>query len=147
MLDSAVILLESIVEVAIAAMNDVASKGLADRTGIGIMSIGRHSFRRMTSDIKSLREEVLGGIHISLLTEHRVNQVAIPIDGSRERTPVPMNFDIGFIDMPGSPYLPTSLDSKLISHERGKTGFPVTNCFMGERKATFQKHFRQITQA
>ena len=58
-----------------------------------------------------------------------------------------MDADIRFIDMPGFAGLAVSPSTQLIRHERGKTGFPVSNRLMGEHKAALQEHLGQITQA
>jgi hypothetical protein len=49
------VLLDPIVEVAIAAMDDLTTKDLADGTGRGIMSIGGDPFWGVAGDVESLR--------------------------------------------------------------------------------------------
>src|SRR6266566_397715 len=39
---------------------------------------------------------------------HRVNHIAIAIDGSIQIAPFPFDVDVGFINVPGPSYLPTS---------------------------------------
>ncbi len=56
------------------------------------MPIGRHSLGCMTNNIDSLLKETLRRLHVSLLAQHRVDQIAIPIDGPIEVAPVPMDF-------------------------------------------------------
>ena len=85
------ILLQSIVEIAIGPVEHVTAQGLADRTRVGIMPIRRHSFWRVTDDIDSLLEKALGCLHVSLLTEHGINQIPIAIDGPIEIAPFPFN--------------------------------------------------------
>ncbi len=65
------------------------------------MSIGRHPLWRMTNHLDSLLEKTLGRFHVSLLAQHRVHHIAIPIDGAIERAPFPFDVDVGFIDVPG----------------------------------------------
>jgi hypothetical protein len=48
------------------------------------MPIGRHPLWGVTDHSDGLFEKACGRLHISLLTPHRVNQVAIPIKGPRE---------------------------------------------------------------
>jgi len=78
-------------------MNGLTAKGLADRTRIGVMSIGRHPLWSVAYHISGLLEKALGCLHISLLTHHRVNQVPIPIDGPIEITPFPFDVDVDAI--------------------------------------------------
>jgi hypothetical protein len=61
------ILLASIVEGAVAAVNDLATERLAHRTRVGIMAIGRHSLRPVTNDSSGLLEKAPGRLHVSLL--------------------------------------------------------------------------------
>jgi len=89
------------VEVAVGPVEHVTAQGFAHRTRVGIMPIGRHSFWSVAYHIGGLLEKALGRLPISRLTHHRVNQVAITIDGPREVAPVPFDVDRGFIHGPG----------------------------------------------
>jgi hypothetical protein len=64
-----------------------------------------------------------------------------------EIAPLPMNLEIGLVDIPGCSGLTTSICSQLISHHRRKPFFPVPNGLMSENKATFKEHLSHITQA
>src|SRR5947209_1679046 len=88
------ILFYEIVEVVMTLVYDLAAKRFADCTWIGAMSVCRDSLGGMTHCLERLLEKALRGIHISLLTQHGVNQVAVMINGTREIAPAPMNFDI-----------------------------------------------------
>jgi hypothetical protein len=98
----------------------------------------------VTNHIDGLLEKALGRLHISLLAEHGVNQVAIPIDGAIEVAPFPFDVHIGFVDILGPPCLSSALGTQLIGHERGKALFPLSDGLTREHKATFQKHFSQV---
>ncbi len=113
---------------------------------VGVMSIGRHPLWCVTNHIDSLLEKAPGCLHISLLTQHGVNHIAIAIDGAIEVAPFSLDVDVGFIDIPGPASLSSSLDSQLVGDEWGKTGLRVSNGLMGELKAALQEHLRQITQ-
>jgi hypothetical protein len=67
-------------------------------------------------------------VRFSLNIEAR--PIPVPIDGTREVTPFPLDFDIGFIDMPGVSCLSLSLFPELIRDEQRETGFPVSNGLM-----------------
>jgi len=84
-------------------MQHVTAQGLADRTRVGVMPIRRHAFWHVADDIDSLRRSKRLAASISRFwAPHRVNQVAIPIDGSIEITPFSLDVDLGFIHIPGS---------------------------------------------
>ena len=105
------ILLQSIVEIVVAAVDDVTAKRLADRTGIGIVSVSRHSLRRVTNQLDGLRRSKRLAASMSRFsTPHGVNQVAIPIDGPIEIAPFPFDANVRFIDVPGFSCLSASLD-------------------------------------
>ena len=89
----------------------------------------------------------LGRFHISLLAQHRVNQVAITSNGSIQVAPFYIHFDLGFIYVPRNSSLSATHGTQLISHEWGKVRFPVSNRLMRERKAALEKHLGQIAQA
>ena len=96
--------------------------------------------------INGLLEKALGRLHISLLAEHRINQIAISIDGPIEVAPFPLDVDIAFIHIPGPRFLLTSFGTQLIGDEWGKARFPVSNGLMGELKASFQIEFSLVAQ-
>jgi hypothetical protein len=101
--DASVVLLQSIVQIVVVPMDDGTAKGLADRTGVGIMSIGRHPLRGVTNDLDGLRRSKRLAASMSRFSApHRVHQVTIPIDGAIEIAPVPFDIDVGFINVPGS---------------------------------------------
>ncbi len=81
------------------------------------MPISCYSLWSMTGCLKSLLEKSLGSIHVSLLAQHRVNEVPIPINGTIEVTPLPLDLDVGFIDIPGDANFSASLGAQLICHE------------------------------
>ena len=65
------------------------------------MPIGRHLLWGVTDHSDGLFEQAAGRLPLSLLTHHRVNQLAIPITGPVEIPPFPLNSDVGFIHLPG----------------------------------------------
>jgi hypothetical protein len=65
----------------------------------------------MTNHSNRLLEKPLGGFHIPPFAQHGVNQIALVVDRPIHITPLPMYFEVGFINIPGSPCLPTPLAS------------------------------------
>jgi hypothetical protein len=141
--DATVVLLQSIVEVLIAAMGDRVAECLAQSTRVGVMSIGRDLLWGMTNGSNRLPEKAPGRLYVSLLAQHGVHQVAISINVAIEVAPFPMHFDIGFIHVPGSPCLSIPLSTQLIRYQRNKTRFPVSHCLMCKDPTTLQEHFRK----
>jgi hypothetical protein len=73
MTDATMILLDPIIEIGIAAMEDLITQRLADGTGVGIMPIGRHPLWSVAYHLGGLPEKALGRLHIPLLAQHRVH--------------------------------------------------------------------------
>jgi hypothetical protein len=57
----------------------------------------------MITDLNSLLEKVLGGLHIPLFTQSRIDQITISINGPIKIAPFSVNLDVRLIDIPRSP--------------------------------------------
>lgn len=86
-------------------MGNIVAHGLANGSRIGMVPIGGHLIRNMAHDCNCPLQKVLSRLDVEREAEHRVHQMAIVVDGSIERAPFPMDFDRGFIDVPGFPGL------------------------------------------
>ena len=144
--DATVILFQAIIEVFVRPMLYIAAHCLTYRSWIGRMSIRCHLLWSMAYHINGLLEKLLSCLHIPLLAQHGIHQIAILIDRPIQITPLPMHFEVGFIDVSGCPGLSTSLGSQLIRYQRGETCFPVSDGFMCERKTSRQKHLSHVTE-
>lgn len=102
------ILFYEIAKVVVTLVENVLTKGLANGTWIRAMPIRRDLLRRMARRLEGLLEKPLRCVYISFLTQHRVNQIPILINSAIEVAPFPLHFDIGFINMPEGPHVPTS---------------------------------------
>src|SRR5262245_40084451 len=108
------ILLNSIVEIAVAAMANLLAESLTNRSRIGVMSVGRHTRGRLSSHLQGGLEKALGRVHITMFTQHRIDEIAISIDGAVEVCPHTSNFDVGFIHMPGAAGLSLAFSSQFV---------------------------------
>ncbi len=63
------ILLQSIVQIWVASVQDLTTKRLADGTRVGIMAIGGHPLRGMTDHLDSLLEKPFRRLHIALFAQ------------------------------------------------------------------------------
>src|ERR1700761_4897192 len=81
-----------------------------------------------------------------MLAEHHVDQRAGAINGAIEITPLPVDLDVGLINIPASTRLAASASPETFSQRWRELGFPVANRFMAEDDAADQKHLRQIAQ-
>src|SRR6266567_6179253 len=103
-------------------------------------------FRRMVNHGKSLFEKLLSGLHISLLTQARIHEIAIGIHGTIKVTPLSLNLDIRLINVPRFPCLATAFCSQLLCHQWSKPLFPCSNCLIREFPSSFEKHLGKISQ-
>ena len=53
----------------------------------------------MAADLDCLFEKPLGRFHIPLLAHHGINQIAIVVNRPIHITPLPMHFDVGFVNI------------------------------------------------
>src|SRR5689334_2900289 len=114
------ILFQAVVQVRVTTMENLTTENLADGSWIGIMPIGRHAFWRMINRLKRLFEKPFGGIHLPFLTQQGINEIPVPVDGAIEVTPLPVDFDVGFVDVPGGSRLSPSPDTELLCQQRSK---------------------------
>jgi len=89
----------------------------------------------MANHRDSLPEKACSGIPIALFTQSRIDQSAIVINGPLEITPFPMDFQLRFIHIPGSPCLSLSFFPQVVRDQQSKPLFPVSNRFMRKNKA------------
>ena len=66
------------------------------------MRIGSHTCWLMADHIIGLCEEALCRIHIPVLGEHRVYQVAVAVYGSVQVAPLTIHLDVGLVAIPGA---------------------------------------------
>jgi len=145
LLHATVVLLQSIVEILITSMENVIATDLADRTWVRTVPIRDHALWSMTDRLKGLLEKALGGVPISLLTEHRVNQIAILINGTIQVAPLSLDPHVGLINVPGDLCLSATPPPQLIDYQRRTSGFPVAHRPMSKRTPTFQEHLGKVT--
>ncbi|BCL83769.1 hypothetical protein ccbrp13_62340 [Ktedonobacteria bacterium brp13] len=62
------------------------------------MSVGGNRRWSVANPRKSLLEELFGRLHVSLFTQPRIHQIAIPINGSVEIAPLSTTFEIRLIN-------------------------------------------------
>src|SRR5258708_34745427 len=91
------ILFQSLVERVVGPVHTITAQDLADRTWIGLMTIGSDSLWRLTNRLEYLLEKTLGCVPVSLLTHHAINQTVMTVKSTRQRAPCPLNLHVGFI--------------------------------------------------
>ena len=78
---------------------------------------------RYTGDHQGLLEERFRGGHVVVLAEHYVDQRARAIDGTIEITPLPVDLDVGLVDVPATAGFAASASPEAFSQLR-RVWFP-----------------------
>jgi hypothetical protein len=92
----------AVVQIDIHPVYDLMAQGLTYCTWIGTMPIGRNRLWSMPNHSHSLQKKLFGCFHISFFAQPRINQVPIVINGPIEIAPLPLDFQVGLIDVPRS---------------------------------------------
>ena len=79
-----------------------------DRAGIAVVPICGDPVGRDPGDHFGRLEERLRRSHVAMLAEHHVDQRAGAINGTVEITPLPVDLDVGVVDIPATAYLAAS---------------------------------------
>ena len=98
-LDAAMALLETIAQVGAGAVADPLAQHAADRPGVGAMPVRRHPVRPEACGCPGRAEKRLGRLHVQVLSQHGVDQVAVPVDRPVEIAPAATNLQVGLVDM------------------------------------------------
>jgi hypothetical protein len=144
--DAAMILLQSVIEIPAVAMPHICAQDRPDRAGTAVVPIRGDPVGRDPGDHLGRLKERLRRSHVAMLAEHHVDQRARAIDGTVEITPLPVDLDIGLVDVPAPACLATSASPQIFRQHWRELGFPVANRFVTEHDAADQEHLGQITQ-
>jgi hypothetical protein len=136
-----VVLLDAIIFGAAAPMLHLLPEHFGDGPRIGGMSVGGDLFGTASGHRLSTSEEALGSRPISFRTEHRVDELPLPIDGSIQITPAAAHLQIRLIDVLAATHLALVSTPDLVGQQRSETRFPVAHRFMVQLVATNQEHW------
>jgi hypothetical protein len=145
--DAAVILLQSIVEVAAGAVLHAFTQRRPDRSRITVVAIRGYPVRRHIGDCFGGLEERHRRGHVTVLAEQHVDQRAAAVDGAIEIAPMPVHLDVGLVNVPAFPDLAASATAQTFSQYRRELGFLVADRLVTEHDAADQEHLRQVAQA
>ena len=127
-LDAAMVLLEAIVQVGAGAVPDRLAQHAADRPRVGAMPVRRHPVRSEALGRPGRAEERLGRLHVAVLAEHRVDQVAAAVDRPIQVGPAAADLQIRLIDVPsGAGAAPPAMPAfaQLVAHDGQQLRLPI----------------------
>ena len=148
-LDAAMILFKTIVEVHAGPVPHRPSQHRADRPGIGAMAIRRHPVGAKAHCRPGRAEEGLRCPHVALLAQHRVDQVAVPIDRPVEVAPPAAHLQVGFVNIPahtGSASVPVTSFTQFIAHDGQQLCLPVPDGLIAHLEPPKRHDLTQVAQ-
>ena len=96
-LDPSMILFQSIVQVDIRPVTDVAAQRGTDRPRVGVVPISGCPVRHKASNRPCRAEAPFRRPHVTGRTQHRVNEVSVAIDRPIQVAPLTMDLQVGLI--------------------------------------------------
>src|ERR1700728_5142611 len=143
-LDAAMVLLKSVVEISSRPMPHMFAELGSDRSGIGIMAISGDPIRSDAGHRLGRSKEYPGGSKVTLLTEHDVNQGAVAIDRAIEIPPSAPHPDICLVDVPAGANPAFVSPTQVLGKRWRQFGLPIAHRFIAEDEPPGQEHLGQI---
>ena len=147
--DAAMVLLEPVVQVGAGAVPDGLAQHGSDRPGVGAVTVRRHLLRPEAHGRPRRAEEGLRRLHVAMLAQHGVDQVAVPIDRSIQVAPAAADLQIRLIDVPpGAAAAPPAMPAlaQLVAHDRQQLCLPVTNSLVADLDPAQGQDLAQVAQ-
>ncbi len=91
---------------------------------------------RLVPEGLSAAEESLGCSHIAGGAQHRIDQVAVPVNGAIEITPRSFYFHVGFVHIPAPTDFPLAFATDVLGQQRSEPFLPLPHGFMRELEST-----------
>jgi hypothetical protein len=101
----------------------------------------------MANHGERLLEKHLRCFPIPFLTQARIHQVSIGINGTREITPFSPHLHVRFIHLPRLPNVSASFGPQLLSNQWSKAPFPLPNSLIRTYQTPIKNHFSEISRA
>src|SRR3970282_205346 len=82
-----------------------------------------------------------------MLTQHRVQEVAISVDGPVEVAPAAADFHVGLVDVPGAAGLAAALGAQLLTDDWRKAKLPDADGLVADLVAALQAELSHVAEA
>jgi hypothetical protein len=148
-LDPSMVLFNAVVETLPVLMLDILAKLASDRARVTVMPVRGDPGRSDASHRFGRPKEFLYRRHIAALAQHDIHQPTSAVNRPIQIAPSAMDFDIGFIDVPGAAdtAATTPATAMIVDQQRRELRLPIQNSLVGELDTTQKEHLRQIAQA
>src|SRR3954466_2150813 len=74
-------------------------------------------------------------------------RLPFPVNGALQITPLPLYFQVGFVNVPPAAHFPFPFAADVLSQQRSKTFLPLAYSFMSEFESAEQKNLCEVSQA
>ena len=96
------------------------------------MAVGGYLGWSMANNLSGLSKEALSRVLVPVLREHRIDQVAVSINGSVEVAPFAPDPNVSFVDILGATCHSLALCPQLLGDQWSEAYLPISNCFVSE---------------
>ena len=97
--------------------------------------------------IDELPEELAGGILVAALTEHRVDEGAIPVDGPVQVAPTPGDLHVRLVDVPGLPGTAAPPGAELVGEQRREAELPASDRLVRDLESALEQQLGDVAEA
>jgi len=113
---------------------------LADGARVGVMPVRRHLLWRMADHRACPCEEAFGRLPVARLAQHRVDQIAVGVNGPIGGAPAPVYLHVGLVAVPLYARFAPSLGPSLIREQGSEARLPLSHGLVGEGEAPREEH-------
>jgi len=136
----AVILLKAIIKVLVGSVYDAETEDGLNGLRIGGVLIRGDALGFVTNRRLGLLEKGFSRLQVARSAEPCVYQITVPIDGAIQVLPLPLDFDVRFVDIPRFTRLSTTLRLQVRTQQRREALFPLPYRLMRKLITAHQKH-------
>ena len=111
------------------------------------MSVCSEPRRLAHGDIDQATQEATRCCPVPMLAEHRVQEIAVPVNRPIEVTPGASHLDVGLIEIPGAAGLAAAAGPQSFADQRGELELPGSYGRMCDRISSLAEQFGDITKA
>jgi hypothetical protein len=145
--DPPMILFQMVVQIAVGAVRHPLSEDGANGSRIGIMAIRGDAVGRHPGHRPGRAKKGLGRRQVPRVAEPRMDEMAVPVDGTLQIAPASLDSDIRLVYILAVPDNATTSLAQRLTQERGQLHLPIPHSFMRKNDAPLEKYLRQIPQA
>ena len=110
------------------------------------MLVCRQTQRLTFLSVDQAAQEATGSRPITVRAQHRVEQVAVSVDGSIEVAPTAADFDVGLVHVPRTPCSSTTFVTKTLTDQRGEPELPRPDGSVADLETSLHQQLGHIAK-